>query len=86
MAIKRDENGRFVTGSVANPKGRPKTKEKILRWGFESPDDIDILYPAIIHRLADLMQSDDEDIAIQAAKILMDWKAEKDKIEALKAK
>ena len=81
----RDSKGRFLPGSVGNPKGRPK-KEKSIWPYYEDVDEIDILYPAIIHRLADLMQSDDEDIAIQAAKILMDWKAENDKIKALKAK
>ena len=64
----RDSNGRFTKGSVGNPKGRPKKKP-------ETPTPENVLASATMEavtRLIDLVHSDNEAIALQAALAVLD--------------
>lgn len=61
----RDSKGRFVAGNIGNPKGRPKrelTVDEILEAAL----------PEAVTRLIDLVHSEDESIALQAASIIID--------------
>ena len=44
---------------------------------------VDNMLPEIITRLGDLMHSDDENVAVQAARALLDWKTQQDKNDAM---
>lgn len=73
----RDNRGRFVAGKSGNPKGRPK----------HTPNKQDIqelvaaTLPEVITRLLDLVHSNDETIALQAAIALRDWHSSKPRFE-----
>ncbi|MBQ4430851.1 MAG: hypothetical protein II877_05060 [Synergistaceae bacterium] len=84
MAVKRDENGRFLPGSVGNPKGRPKMNRTIFDDDEPTPRNlVDNMLPEIITRLGDLMHSDDENVAVQAARALLDWETQQDRNDAM---
>ena len=80
----RDSKGRFLPGTTGNPKGRPKTNKTI--WDDDEPTPqkiVDEILLEIITRLADLMHSDDENVAVQAARALLDWRTQQDRIDAI---
>ena len=65
----RDSKGRFLPGSVGNPKGRPKTEP--------TPDEMRLaILPEALIVLHNLMRSDDETIAFQAVKTFLEWDVE----------
>jgi len=69
--ITRDSNGRFIRGSVGNPKGRPKKQPKPPA----PPTPEQVLESATMEavmRLIDLVHSDNEAIALQASIALLD--------------
>ena len=58
----RDEKGRFVKGSTGNPGGRPTSGVSftdLLRAKVEAK-------PKAVERLVDLMESEDENVALKA--------------------
>ena len=60
-----DINGRFIPGKSGNPRGRPE----------KEPTAEDILQAALseaVIRLIDLVHSEDEAIALQAATVVID--------------
>ncbi len=64
----RDSNGRFIKGSIGNPKGRPKKKP-------EPPTAKEVLENATMEavtRLIDLVHSENEVIALHASLALLD--------------
>ena len=64
--IQRDANGRVVAGSKAlNPSGLDRQKQRML-------NQLNQLTPRAITRLAKLMDSDDEKVAIVAVKEILD--------------
>ena len=70
----RDSKGRFLPGSVGNPKGRPKTEP--------TPDEMrQAILPEALIVLHNLMRSDDETIAFQAVKTFLEWDVELCRIE-----
>lgn len=68
MNMERDSKGRFLPGQTGNPKGRPKDTPP-------AEDIIEAVLPEVITRLLDLMHSENEAIALQAAIALRDWKS-----------
>ena len=83
---KRDSKGRFLPGTTGNPKGRPKSKDTLLSFDFDTPTPrnlVDKMLPEIITRLGDLMHSDDENVAVQAARALLDWRTQQDRNDAI---
>ena len=61
----RDILGRFTTGNPGNPKGRPRKEP--------APDEIlNAMLPEALAKLNDLMHSDDEHIALQAATLIIE--------------
>lgn len=70
MAIKRDENGRFLPGSVGNPKGRPKNDtQDSAKKKLDEQNPYAILFsvlPEMATRLIDLAYSDNDEVALQA--------------------
>ncbi len=77
MAVKRDENGRFLPGTTGNPKGRPKASLDEQ----EIKELITATLPEVIIRLQDLVHSENEAIALHAAIALRDWYAMTAKFE-----
>lgn len=65
----RDSKGRFVAGQSGNPKGRPKAAPKKQ----EIQELVNATLPEVITRLLDLVHSENEAIALQAAIVLRDW-------------
>lgn len=62
---KRDSKGRYLPGSVGNPKGRPKyepTPQEILREAL----------PEAVTRLVDLIYSSDDAVALRASIEVLD--------------
>ena len=62
---KRDSKGRYMPGSIGNPKGRPKyepTPQEILREAV----------PEAVTRLVDLIYSSDDAVALRASIEVLD--------------
>lgn len=56
----RDSKGRFIKGSVGNPKGRPKQQPTIKEL-------LQTLSPQAVMCLGDLIHSDNETVALNAS-------------------
>jgi hypothetical protein len=63
--IERDEGGKFRPGTVANPGGRPKMPE-VVRSRIQG------LTVRAVEQIAGLLDSDDERIRLEAAKVILD--------------
>ena len=74
---KRDSKGRFLPGVTGNPKGRPKAPLS----NQEIKDLVNDTLPEVITRLLDLLHSENETIALQAAIVLRDWSSAQPKFE-----
>jgi hypothetical protein len=65
MFMARDDLGRWVPGTSGNPGGMPKPPEG-LRARLAD------LSPRAVERLAKLLDSDDERVCLEAAKVILD--------------
>ena len=65
----RDSKGRFLPGSVGNPKGRPKKEPIKKAVEYEILDSARI---EAITRLIELVHSEDDTVAIQACIEILD--------------
>jgi hypothetical protein len=63
--IERDEGGKFRPGTVANPGGRPKIPE-VVRSRIQG------LTVRAVEQIAGLLDSDDERIRLETAKVILD--------------
>jgi hypothetical protein len=66
-APNRDSKGRFGPHNVANPNGRPPaafSATELLRAGVAAR-------PAVIARLLDLCESEDENVAVKAIGVIL---------------
>lgn len=63
--IERGEGGKYLSGKVANPRGRPKMPE-VVRSRIQG------LTVRAVERLADCLQSEDKKIRLEAAKVILD--------------
>ena len=63
--MERDERGHWLPGRSANPGGRPGVPEVIKATLRE-------LSPRAVKRLGELLDSDDERIQLEAARVILD--------------
>ncbi|MGE0854268.1 MAG: hypothetical protein AB7O44_32460 [Hyphomicrobiaceae bacterium] len=63
--VERDEGGKFLPGTVANPGGRPKIPE-VVRSRIQG------LTVRAVEQIAGLLDSEDERIRLEAAKVILD--------------